>query len=484
MTHFRAALRKGHAARSPATRPEGAMKEPAVSARAGRAIRLVCAALLTALSAISAPPLAQPITGQEVQQTAPRLRVFLDCHVGGCDFDYFRREIDFVDWVRDREDSDVHLLVTSERTGGGGQSLDLAFLGRAGFAARGDTLTHTYLGTDTQDERRSGLAEAIRAGLVPYMADAGQLTRIEIRSRAGDDSSAGAGGARGGPAGDDAQLVTDDPWDFWVFRVGLNGSLNGQSTTSSNNLSSNLSASRTTDLWKLSFVGFGGYNERTFELTDGEQTFITRNLYASGSVVRSLTDHWSTGAQGTLFHNTQSNQDLTLRFAPAIEYNVYPYSESSRRQLVLQYSLGVNSFDYTEETLYSKTSEVLYDHTMAAAIEQTQPWGSIEANVTASQYLNRTSKYSVSLSGGANLRLTRGLSLRVSGSYSWIRNQLHLPGSELEDDEILLRLRDLQTSFRYRTSIGFSYQFGSIFNNVVNPRLRFRGRGGGGFFFF
>ena len=50
------------------------------------------------------------------------VRVFLDCQgraLSGCDFDLVRREIAWVDWVRNREDADVHLLVTSTRTGAG-----------------------------------------------------------------------------------------------------------------------------------------------------------------------------------------------------------------------------------------------------------------------------------------------------------------------------------------------------------------------------
>ncbi|MCH7992408.1 MAG: hypothetical protein IIC35_08325, partial [Gemmatimonadetes bacterium] len=44
------------------------------------------------------------------------------------------------------------------------------------------------------------------------------------------------------------------------------------------------------------------------------------------------------------------------------------------------------------------------------------------------------------------------------------------------------RQRKLQNSFNYFTSFGFPYQFGSIFNNIVNPR--FGGSRGGGVFFF
>ena len=34
------------------------------------------------------------------------------------------------------------------------------------------------------------------------------------------------------------------------------------------------------------------------------------------------------------------------------------------------------------------------------------------------------------------------------------------------------QLQQLETDFRYGVSLGFSFQFGSIFNNVVNNRFR------------
>jgi hypothetical protein len=50
----------------------------------------------------------------------------------------------------------------------------------------------------------------------------------------------------------------------------------------------------------------------------------------------------------------------------------------------------------------------------------------------------------------------------------------------LSDEERLLELQTQQTDFQRSLTFGLSYQFGSIFNNVVNNR--FPGSGGGGGF--
>jgi hypothetical protein len=69
------------------------------------------------------------------------------------------------------------------------------------------------------------------------------------------------------------------------------------------------------------------------------------------------------------------------------------------------------------------------------------------------------------------LRLKKGLSLNVGGGGSWIRDQIYLPAGDATTEEILVRQRQLATSYSYSVYFGVSYTFGSIFNNVVNPRF-------------
>ena len=98
-----------------------------------------------------------------------------------------------------------------------------------------------------------------------------------------------------------------------------------------------------------------------------------------------------------------------------------------------------------------------------------------------SQFLSDLSKNQISLFGITRVRLFRGLSFNFFGSVSRVRDQLFLPKGAASDEEILLRRRQLETSYTYRLSGGFTYRFGSIFNNVVNPRF---GGGGRTFIFF
>jgi len=90
--------------------------------------------------------------------------------------------------------------------------------------------------------------------------------------------------------------------------------------------------------------------------------------------------------------------------------------------------------------------------------------------------------YQLSAFSSLSVRLFRGFSVNMSGSYARIHDQLFLPAGDAIFEEKLLRRKQLATSYNYFVVFGFSYQFGSIFNNVVNPR--FGGGGGRGIIIF
>src|SRR5262245_57290182 len=64
-------------------------------------------------------------SAQEQQAAADAPRVFLDCHF--CDTNFIRTEMNWVNWVRDAADAQIHVLVTRQSTGGGGQEWLLNF---------------------------------------------------------------------------------------------------------------------------------------------------------------------------------------------------------------------------------------------------------------------------------------------------------------------------------------------------------------------
>lgn len=283
-----------------------------------------------------APAQVEP-AGPEDQEPGDLIRLFLDCQGRGCrDMDYFRREIQFVNWVRDQRDADVHLLITSQSTGAGGSYFDLAFLGRGEYEEESDTLHHVSAYDATSDEIREGLAGIMKIGLMRYvgLTPVAQDIRIHLREPEPQEAGAQEAGQAGGMAGPE-----DDPWNFWVFNASVNGGLNGESTQSSNSFRGSLSGNRVTEEWKVRLSLSSSYNERSFDYDEYTTTSIRRDHTFSGLLARSLGPNWSAGLKGSVRHSTYYNFDISATLAPVVEYNIYPYSESSRRSLTIQYAL-------------------------------------------------------------------------------------------------------------------------------------------------
>jgi hypothetical protein len=419
-----------------------------------------------------------PAGAEARQGTTDRLRVFIDC--GWCDMDFLRTEVTWVDYMRDRADAQVHVMVSRQTTGGGGGLFTLEFIGLRQFAGQVDTLSYTSGPNDSQDTRRRGLAQVIKLGLVPFAARTGVADRLNVTFAQPPAPGAVPPGA-GGPAAAGAAEAPHDPWNFWTFRVGMNGNSNGESNQGFDNISGNLTANRTTADWKINLGTNGNYNESRFEyVVQGQEVktkSIRRNYGMNGLVVRSVTPHLSLGMRANANTSTFGNTRLSVSVMPAVEYNIVPYAESTRRSFTIQYSGGVRHADYREVTLFDLEEETRPMHSLSANYTTRQAWGNVNLGLNGSQYLHDRSKYNAGFGGSTDLRLFRGLSFNVGGNYSRVRDQLHLPRRNLTEQEILTRQRAIATAYNYFIFGGISYRFGSIFSNVVNPRM---GPGGGG----
>lgn len=431
-------------------------------------VALVCASVWPAIAAAQPPkpPPPPPPDPPPIRQIEGRVRVFVDCSgFWPCDSDYFRTNLTFVDHVRDREAADVHVLITGRTTGAGGSEVTLGFIGRGPFDRQHDTLLAIIAPNAASDAVRALLVQKMKVGLTRYVAHSSEGDTLRVSSEVSATPT--------------PQLPKHDPWNYWVFRVRGNGSMRGEEAASSMSFSGGVSANRVTDAWKFSLSGSASYRESSYDLGDDERyVSISRDSNASGLVVKSLAPHWSLGVRSSVSSSTYSNRQLSIHAAPAIEYNVFPYAESTRRSLTIQYGIGVTSFDYFETTLYDETSETVPVHTLSADVEARQPWGQVSASVDFSQYLSMPDQYRVQSWGMIDLRIKKGLSFNVGGGASWIRDQINLPKGEASNEEILVRQRQLATSWDYSVYFGISYTFGSIYNNIVNPR--FGSSGGGG----
>lgn len=431
--------------------------------------------LLAALSVLELESLIRP-RGVRAQESAPApppqgtLSVFLDCG-RRCDTQYIRTEIAYVNWVRDRTAADVHVLITSQDVGGGGDQLTLAFIGQRAFIGRGDTLAYTTNAATTDDQERQGLTRTLALGLVPFVArtPGAQSLRISMRQ----DISANAPGSQ--------TLPGSDPWKAWVFQVDMSADVSGEQNYRNREIESEFSANRTTAQWKVELQARYDYSseraiDQTFDSLGSPAEADTiynrqRSWGADLTVVKSLTNHWSTGIVSSIGSETFRNQKLRIEFAPAVEYNVFDYDEATRRYFAFQFGAGVDAFVYKDTTIFDQLRETFPVYIAATEYATRQPWGNSDVRLEHRGYLNDASKRSTELSGFMSVRLFRGFSVRFGGSYSWIHDQVYLPKGERDQADVLLRRRALLTGYEYNAFFGFRYTFGSIFNNVVNPRF-------------
>lgn len=423
-----------------------------------------CAAALACLLLLPAGLL----YAQQEQPGLPEEQVpniYLDCS-GYCFQNYIRTNITFVNFVRDQADAGIHLLITEARTGSGGSEYTLNFIGRDSYASKSDTLIYTSAQSDTQDEERAGLVRYIKMGLAPYIIDTPLLQYADLNIDApGDD--------------EDQQQQQDDKWNYWVFETDVNGEYSGEDQQQSYQIGGGFSANRTTHDWKINLEADYNYEHDTFEFDDrGEVTSTSIRKSLEGLVVKSLGPHWSAGLSGNIGSSTFSNIEWEYEASPTVEYNIYPYREFQRRELLIQYRLSPTYNNYRDSTIFNQTEEFLLQQQMEVSLDVTETWGSINASVEGRHYFHDATKNRLTFRTNVDFRIIRGLSVRLEMDYSLVNDQITLPKGDLDDEEVFLRRRDLATSYNFGAEIGLSFTFGSIYNSIVNPRL---GGGGGRF---
>ena len=390
------------------------------------------------------------IADDELKQIAPR--VYLDCQ--RCDRDYIRTEIDWINYVRDRKEADVHILGTVQRTGSDGWEYTFEYIGLNRFSDITHTLKYVSSRTDTGDEIRKGYVEVLKRGLLPFILRTPLFDHITFGFKRVFKPTS-----------------VKDKWNFWVFNIGISGSVSGEKKQNFQSIRGHVSANRVTPELKLRLGMTGYFNESHFDINGDSITSTSERKNITGKVVKSVGNHWGVGGWVNWRSSTYNNLKTEFYTAPAIEYNFFPYAESTRRQLCCLYRIGYKFSRYIEETIFEKTDENLLGQALNVTFEVKEPWGVASTYIEGSHYFHDLSKNKVELGGHLSLRLVKGLSLSVSAGYARIHDQLSLPKAAASLDEILLQRKELETDYGYHIAMGFSYTFGSVFSNVVNPRF-------------
>lgn len=409
----------------------------------------------TILLAISFLKLSAQITSGE------KVKVFLECtYEWLCDFDYVRTELKMVDFVRDRFQSDVHVLVNIQFNSAGGEQHQLTFITGSRFAGMNDTLTYYNDPTATQDDKRRKLVQYLKLGLTRYVARTNASSKMLI-SYVADTTNKGI-----------AEAPPKDKWNYWVYQFGTSIYLNGNQNYNSRYFYGYINADRETEEWKTNFYVSFNKSKDIFK-EDGEETeFLSKNYSAGAQVAKSIDKHWSYGLSANYQNYLYGNIKAGYLVRPKLEYSVFPYEKFNTQRIVFQYLIGPQYNKYYDTTVYFKTEEWQLQQSMNIITSFTKPWGSVNVGIFYSSYFEDFKKYNLSFNGGINWKIAKGLLFGVYGYYALVHDQIALRKGDATRDEILRQNRELLSSFEFNLGFGFSYRFGSISNSIVNPRFR------------
>ncbi len=369
--------------------------------------------------------------------------------------DYIKKEIPFVNYVYHPGEADITILITSEATASGSYNYQIVFEGNSIYKNRTDTLNFKAKLNISDDELRKAFVRKIKLGLVQFISGSPLADNLSINFIKNDSNT----------------ISPPDNWDYWVFTLSGNGYFSGEKSSNSISLWNSLSADRITEDLKLDFSLSNNYSEDIFTYDTLKVTSISRSNYIYARTIFSIDEHFSAGLFGSAYQSTYSNIDFAYYLNAGAEYDIYPYSLSISRQFSFIYQIGYKYMKYFYVTIYDKNYDHLAQQELSAAYIFKDTWGTINTSITFDNYLYDFSKKNLNIYTSLSLYLFSGFYLNIWGSFYMVHGQIYLPKEGATPDEVLLRRRELETNYRYYASIGLSYTFGSIYNNIVNPRF-------------
>lgn len=373
------------------------------------------------------------------------------------DMDYMRRNMRFVDFVNDPAVADIQIIITDRISGSGGRVYSLMYNNKT-FENFGDfTLTAIAASSDTDDEVRKKIKDALSLGLMPFVNQTDASNAMVLRYKSKDEK------VETGPV--------NDPWNSWTFRGDISGSIDLEESRNSAYYSFNLRADRVTEEWKLR--NNARRSVRTKKYTNDGEDYTSDNTSNSfsSSTVKSLSPRWSAGFFGSYYNSNYSNTVYSITLKPAIEYNIFPWDVSDRKVFTIAYYIGPEWKKYYEETIYDKFQESLWEQTFRVDLQLVQTWGELEAGLNATNIMSDWSKNRITFDTDLSVRIVRGLSVKFGLRVENIHDQIYLAKGEVSLEDVLLNKVQLPSTFEVGADFGIRVQFGSIYNNIVNNRL-------------
>lgn len=395
------------------------------------------------------------------QTEAQKIKVFLEGEV--VDFSFVRRNITFVDFVTDQSVSDVFILITKQSTSSGGKHYRLLFSNNLTPTINDFTLNCITHSEDTDENIRIKFTKTLKSGLMPFLNEGLIQYSFSIETQNEHDTK-----------GENTKFIIDK-WNNWIFNIGLKGSFEAEEQKKQYAYETSFDANRITEMWRIR----NGYDfQREESIITITEDSTSRNIKTfnqeqdfDSRIVYSISNKWSAGIFAELEQDTYKNTKSKFSIRPALEYNFFSWQEADRRVFTISYSIGPALSNYYEPTIFNKTSDYNWVESFKVDVEFVEKWGGLYISLEGGHHFPNFDFYYVETDCELSIRIAKGLFIEFGIAANKINNQLYLPGSELSDEDLLLNTRKLPTSFEIDGMLGIRYQFGSIYNSIVNDRL-------------
>jgi len=390
-----------------------------------------------------------------------KLKVFIDGEIP--DLNYTKRSLTFIDFVTDQSVSDVYVLTRKQSTGSNGNHYNFTFTNKSSESNDEFVLNCITYANDTPDVVRIKFTETLKSGLVPFINRGNAKYSIIVKELEQEEN------------GELNLNKNIDPWNNWVFNIGLRGDFNVEEQKKNYGYRFRFDADKVTELWRIrNRYNFKKEEEIITKVSDSvsrEIHVLNQEQDIRSKIVYSISGNWSAGLFLEGYQDTYKNTKYNLSIKPTLEYNIFPWQELDRRVFTISYAIGPHWFGYYEPTIANKTSEYRMVESIKADVEVIETWGVLEISLEGAHYFPNFKDYFFDLGINLSIRIARGLFVDFGIQGNKINDQFYLPLGELSDEELLLNIRKLPTSYEVSGNFGISYQFGSIFSSIVNDRL-------------
>jgi hypothetical protein len=267
----------------------------------------------------------------------------------------------------------------------------------------------------------------------------------------------------------------EDEWGYVVFNINAEGSLSADQNYTNRTTSGSVSMSRVTEKSRFYLGTFGSDYLYTFKVKDssGTKKYEVNNhdFNVQHYFVFPLGQHISMGYLGRYTQSTFQNTKRKFYVTPVLELNLFKYRDINNRSFLLRYGVDYTAFEFYDTTLYNKVKQQLKGHEGSVSINFNQKWGSFSGGAYYRNYFMDPGIYSTGANVTFSIRVAGGLSFYMSGTGNIIHDQVYLQKGAATEEEILIRKRQLESSFNYYTSAGILFRFGSNNNSFVNQRI-------------